>query len=85
MQFCADFGQKFEKLFEEIYHLHNLSTISLSSNPEVDWDQKTLVKFNTKNPKGPFLTFCIGDCKGFCDQRHITTMSKPSLIIHWFD
>jgi hypothetical protein len=26
-----------------------------------DWDQKAPATFHTKNPKGPFLTFCIGD------------------------
>jgi hypothetical protein len=32
-----------------------------------------------KNQKNPFLTFCMGHCKGPCDQRRIATMASSPL------
>jgi hypothetical protein len=57
----------------------------------VDWDQKASATIHTKNskgpkipPKGPFLTFCMGDCEGPCDQCHIATMTSPPLLQRQF-
>jgi hypothetical protein len=34
---------------------------------------------HNKVQKTPFLTFCMGDCKGPCNQRRIATMASSPL------
>jgi hypothetical protein len=56
-------------------------------NSEADWDQKAPATIQNKfkkppkmSPKGPFLTFCMGDCKGLCDQCWIASMASLPLV-----
>jgi hypothetical protein len=54
----------------------------------VDWDQKASATIHTKkklkglkmSPKAPFSTFCMGDCKGPCDQCRIASMAGEFLV-----
>jgi hypothetical protein len=44
-----------------------------------DIPYKKIRKTPKIRPKGPFLTFCIGDWKGHCDQCLIAYMASPLL------
>jgi hypothetical protein len=43
------------------------------------WSKGLCDHLYKKNQKTPLLTFCMGDCKGPCDQCHIATMASPPL------
>jgi hypothetical protein len=64
---------------ESVCSLRTLYAKQLYPHSKADWDQKASATIHTKNSKGPFLTFRMGDCEGPCDQCRIASMASPPL------